>query len=63
MRQPNAIACGSRILRPKTNLAAFENQEPLRPRLFAFLHDLYSTHPTITRRVIAMQYTTHLFGK
>ncbi len=49
------LACGSRILSPKTNLSEFENQEALLSPLFAFLHDLYSTHPRITRRVIEIK--------
>lgn len=57
------IACGSRILSPKTNLSAFENQEALLSPLFAFLHDLYSTHPRITRRVIELQQAEHLVGR
>ncbi len=57
------IACGSRILSPKTNLVAFANQEALLSPLFAFLHDLFSTHPRITRRVIELQQAAHLIGR
>lgn len=50
-----ALACGSKYLSPKTNLKAFEEQEKIMPSFFAFLHDLFSTHPRITKRVIALK--------
>jgi len=49
------LACGSRVLSPRTNLAAFEDQEKHLSPLFAFLHDLYSTHPRTTKRVIEVR--------
>jgi Zn-dependent protease with chaperone function len=50
-----AYACGSRVLSPKTNVEAFKDQERALPWLFAFLLDLYSTHPRLTKRVVALE--------
>lgn len=46
-----ALACGSRFLTPKLHLEAFLAQEAEVAGFFGFLHDLFSTHPRITKRV------------
>jgi Zn-dependent protease with chaperone function len=55
-----ALACGSKFLSFKTNINAFKEQESLLPSLFAFIHDLYSSHPRITKRVLALEEAVHL---
>lgn len=57
-----ALACGSKFLSPKTNIKAFKEQERLLPSLFAFFHDLYSSHPRITKRVLALEEAAYLIG-
>jgi Zn-dependent protease with chaperone function len=58
-----ALACGSKVLSPKTNLRAFKDQELALPWLFAFLHDLYSSHPRLTKRVAALEEAASLVGR
>jgi Zn-dependent protease with chaperone function len=50
-----ALACGSKLLSPRTNLEAFKDQERELPGLFAFWNDLYSSHPRLTKRVVAIE--------
>ena len=50
-----ALACGSRALAPSLNLASFLAQEREVEGFFAFLNDLFSTHPRITKRVEELQ--------
>jgi Zn-dependent protease with chaperone function len=50
-----ALACGSRALSPMTNLQAFKDQERALSPLFAFVYDLYSSHPRTTKRVMAIE--------
>ena len=50
-----ALACGSRVLAPSLNLASFLAQEREVVGFFAFLNDLFSTHPRITKRVEELQ--------
>ena len=50
-----ALACGSKVLSPKTNLQAFKDQEGELPWLFAFWNDLYAAHPRLTKRVLAIE--------
>lgn len=57
-----ALACGSRVLGPKTNIEAFKQQEKSLSSLFAFFHDLYSSHPRITKRVIALEESSDLIN-
>lgn len=57
-----ALACGSRVLGPKTNIEAFKQQEKSLSSLFAFFHDLYSSHPRITKRVIALDESSDLIN-
>lgn len=49
-----ALACGSKMLSPKTDLQAFTEQEHLMPGYFAHVRDIYSSHPRLTRRVLAL---------
>ena len=51
VRGLTALACGSRVLTPRLNLASFLAQERELVGFFAFLNDLSSSHPRITRRV------------
>ncbi len=55
-----ALACGSRALMPNTSIDAFKNQERMLPEFFAFLLNLWSTHPRITKRVLELESATHL---
>lgn len=55
------FACGSYSLAPKTNLEAFKNQETQLNKFFAFLGDLYASHPRITKRFIELENAAHLF--
>jgi len=55
-----ALACGSRVFGPKTNIEAFKQQEKMLSPVFAFFHDLYSSHPRITKRVLALEDATDL---
>lgn len=55
-----ALACGSKLLGPKTSVEAFKQQENLLSPVFAFFHDLYSSHPRITKRVLALEDATQL---
>lgn len=57
-----ALACGSKFLGPKTNIEAFKQQERSLPSLFAFFHDLYSSHPRITKRVMALEESSDLIN-
>jgi Zn-dependent protease with chaperone function len=50
-----ALACGSKLLSPRTNLQAFQDQERELPWFFAFWNDLYSSHPRLTKRVMALE--------
>ena len=50
-----ALACGSKLLSPTTNLQAFKEQERELPWFFAFWNDLYSSHPRLTMRVAALE--------
>lgn len=54
------LACGSEILSPKTNIEAFKEQEALLPPIFTFFHNLYSTHPRITKRIIELEKASYL---
>jgi Zn-dependent protease with chaperone function len=54
-RALTTLACGSRTLAPQLNLKAFKEQEALLTPAFAFLNDLWSTHPRITRRVLELE--------
>ena len=57
-----ALACGSKVLSPTTNLQAFKDQERALSWFFAFLLDLYSTHPRLTKRVVALEDAARLLG-
>jgi Zn-dependent protease with chaperone function len=58
------LACGSKVLSPKANIKAFLQQERFLPSIFAFFHDLYSSHPRITKRVLALEeFSLHLIGR
>jgi Zn-dependent protease with chaperone function len=50
-----ALACGSKVLSPRTNVQAFKDQERAMPGLGAFLNDVYSFHPRLTKRVMALE--------
>ena len=54
------LACGSFVLAPKTNINEFKEQESLLSPFFAFLNDLWSTHPRITKRVLALEEASHI---
>jgi Zn-dependent protease with chaperone function/uncharacterized protein YgiM (DUF1202 family) len=54
------LACGSKVLSPKANIEAFKLQENYLPGFFAFLHDLYSVHPRMTKRVLALEDAAYL---
>jgi Zn-dependent protease with chaperone function len=58
-----ALACGSKLLGPKTNIEVFKDQEKLLSPVFAFFHDLYSSHPRITKRVFALEEASHLISR
>lgn len=58
-----ALACGSKVLSPRTNLQAFKDQERALPSLFAFFHDLYSSHPRLTKRVVALEDAARLVAR
>lgn len=49
------IACGSDILSNSINIEAFKDQEMLVPPIIGFLHELFATHPRLTRRVIEIE--------
>ncbi|MBI4707179.1 MAG: M48 family metalloprotease [Candidatus Omnitrophica bacterium] len=49
------LACGSSFLAPKINAEAFKNQEKQLSSFFAFLNDLWATHPRITKRVLSLE--------
>lgn len=57
-----ALACGSKLLSSKSNITAFIEQERHLPPLFAFFHDLYSSHPRTTKRVLALEDASHIAG-
>ena len=48
------LASGSRALLPQTNKEAFIKQELLVPGFFGFLQEILSTHPRMTKRIIAI---------
>lgn len=49
------MACGSDKLSAGINLDAFKEQEALVPPIIGFLHELFATHPRMTRRVIEIE--------
>lgn len=54
------LACGSEKLSSTINVDAFKEQEALVPPILGFLHELFSSHPRMTRRVIEIEnYFTH----
>jgi Zn-dependent protease with chaperone function len=57
-----ALASGSMYLAPKTSIQMFTEQERAMPPLFGFIHNLFATHPRITRRVLAMEEAKSLVG-
>jgi len=50
-----SLACGSEALSSKTNIVGFMNQEVEFLLFFGFLREIVSTHPRITKRVIALE--------
>jgi Zn-dependent protease with chaperone function len=58
-----ALACGSKLLSPATNLQMFKNQERELSWFFAFWNDLYSTHPRLTRRALAIEAAAPLLAR
>ncbi len=55
------LACGSYTLSPRTNIAALKDQERQLNKFFAFIGDLFSTHPRITKRLMEIENAAHLF--
>ena len=53
------LASGSVSLASKMNLNAFVNQESDIPAIFGFIAELYSSHPRLTKRIMALE----SFGK
>jgi Zn-dependent protease with chaperone function len=49
------LASGSEKLFPKLDTDAFVRQEAEIPGFFGFIHELYSTHPRTTKRVIEIE--------
>ena len=49
-----AITSGSRDLIPQTNKESFINQENMIPSFFGFLQEVISSHPRMTKRIIAI---------
>lgn len=55
------LACGSLSLSPKINIDSFKQQENQLSGFFAFLNDMWASHPRLTKRVMALagfQYQT-----
>ncbi len=51
------LACGSEKLSHLSNIESFMKQEELISKIFLFLHDLFSTHPRLTKRVSELKNT------
>jgi Zn-dependent protease with chaperone function len=62
MRALTSIAGGTESLSSKTNIPAVVNQKNEVITLFAFLNDLVSTHPRITRRLDLLEAFAQVIG-
>lgn len=55
-----ALVCGSGALTEKIDLEAFVDQGRRVPPILGFLHELYASHPRMTKRIIELrQYETN----
>jgi len=50
-----ALACGSKALGDKINIVSFMNQEVEFILFFAFLQEIFNTHPRMTKRIIWLE--------
>ena len=50
-----SIASGSESLASDVNIEAFKNQESQIPPFFGFLHEIFGTHPRMTKRIIEIE--------
>ena len=50
-----SIASGSESLASNVNIEAFKSQEAQIPPFFGFLHEIFGTHPRMTKRIIELE--------
>jgi Zn-dependent protease with chaperone function len=50
-----SIASGSESLASDVNIEAFKNQEAEIPPFFGFLHEIFGTHPRMTKRIMEIE--------
>ena len=50
-----SIASGSESLASEVNIEAFTKQESEIPPLFGFLHEIFGTHPRMTKRILELE--------
>ncbi len=49
------LASGSQVLTPHTSVEAFKRQEQKIPAVFGFLQEILSSHPRMTKRILAIE--------
>lgn len=49
------LASGSQVLTPHTSVEAFKRQEQQIPMVFGFLQEILSSHPRMTKRILAIE--------
>ncbi|PSL15735.1 Zn-dependent protease with chaperone function [Marinobacterium halophilum] len=49
------LASGSQVLTPHTSVEAFKRQEQQIPKVFGFLQEILSSHPRMTKRILAIE--------
>jgi Zn-dependent protease with chaperone function len=55
MRALISLANGSESLASSINIESFKNQEAQIPPFFGFLHEIFGTHPRMTKRIIELE--------